>query len=385
MNNELENKNTIINFVYLNDSKKNKQSLREMDLSFMNTVLDFLKKANHHQCVQVAYYLSKYHLDLFLKSEYFFELAGVFSDPVGVFDRKAYRTSKWRFEEARKFITLLNQSLSEPEPTLKNDKRGSLMSIMDSASPTKLKSKTIKPNLRESLIFSFKTPQISIFKKISPEEFSTSLHKIYTSYFLIMQTREFQYVAKDEDSRNFVSRNKQFKFLLSNLYRKLELEIDIYCKINGLKTLSKYLDECINTLLTLGNTPLATIFMDTISRFSNCDSSYYDSILKKYADSKSQKKYTFLVKPDKLLQLCVWVYSSDKGDPNEKFEDFFKKIEQTKREIGNEKLLEALDGVPTPQDIITFSFMDLYAPIKTALYEAYGANIACLLDRCPVK
>jgi hypothetical protein len=234
----------------------------------------------------------------------------------------------------------------------------------------------------KSLGMSINTPSNSIFKNLTPVSFTNSLHKIYLSYFYLSKIREYQYVSVSED-REFSGFDRQFKVLVNNLIRKMELEIERFCEAGHLKTLTQYLVECIDNLLDVhGNPTLAEVFVLTIGRLVNCESVFYTEILDRYARIKSKSKYKFLVKPDVILVNFINVINQDKNAEGvlQDFNKNYKNLVQTKQQIAAQFF--DLNGKPTDQDIETFAFINPTVPIKIPLYNQENGQIACIKEKC---
>jgi hypothetical protein len=222
------------------------------------------------------------------------------------------------------------------------------------------------------------TPKESIFHKLKcpPIEFANSLHRIFVKLYILMKTREIQYVAADTTNRRFTEYNMYLRNLMTNLTSKLESEIELYCERDRLTLLAKHFQVVIDRLLELGNIPLVELIKMMFNRFKNCDSRFSDT-LEHYSDIKSHRLFKFLLDPFTFTRKFMDVYEADPEDRVEIFSKLYNVVHQTRIEIIKQSGGDSI--IPNLFDIVVYEYLQVNNAIP---FVSRKGEIKCLIEKC---
>jgi hypothetical protein len=222
------------------------------------------------------------------------------------------------------------------------------------------------------------TPKESIFHRLKcpPIEFANSLHRIYVKLYILMKTREIQYVAADTTNRKFTGYNMYLRNLMTNLSSKLEYEIELYCEQDCLTLLAKHFQVVIDRLLELGNIPLVEFIKIMFGRFKNCNSRFSDT-LERYRDTRSRKIFAFLLDPFTFTRKFMDVYEAAPEDRVEIFSKLYSVVHKTRIEIIKQSAGDSI--IPNIFDIVVYEYLQVNNFIP---FVSRKGDIKCLIEKC---
>ena len=306
--------------------------------------------------------LLKSHFDLYEEN---------FDDTDDVFG-KFYMNSK-NFIETLNYHSNMSFNFSQivsKKKTTEYMKSQSDLTNEKKSSPTK--------NFLKEIVGMDLTPKESIFHKLKcpPIEFANSLHRIFVKLYILMKTREIQYVAADTTNRKFTGYNMYLRNLMTNLSSKLEYEIEMYCEQDKLTLLAKHFQVVMDRLLELGNIPLVELIKMMFNRFKNCDSRFSDT-LERYRDTKSRKLFSFLLDPFTFTRKFMDVYEAEPEDRVAIFSKLYSVVHKTRIEIIKQSSSDSI--IPNLFDIVVYEYLQVNNSIP---FVSRKGEIKCLIEKC---
>lgn len=229
-------------------------------------------------------------------------------------------------------------------------------------------------NLKMSTLFE-KHPSESIFKQIKVDEFVKTCHRLYVSYYFLLETRMYQYVARRSEAR-LEGYTEEFKDYFNNFYRLMEYEIELYCKAGNFGLLVETFTQMTLKFLEIGNIPLGRVCIDLLERFKICKRKNIDEFKKSLKEIKEYTKYKYFVTPDAILR--GFIQSNESGNKIRGFTKIFNSIMETKSNILR---MEELPKRPDVDDLIVYVYLHPNEGIKQPLYTG-KTDIDCIKQKC---
>lgn len=372
--------NDIINFAFIYDDKKH--TLTELE----NKIIEQLQNTNDFNKVITFY---THHLDLFVKNQNKFQ--NVIKLKIFLDDYLKYRTT---FADIKSFIETLSLYLNLTSPSTPST--SSTPSPLTPSSVIDLSPKSSSPSsakkFRSSMaMFDTSYPSLSIFNEIEPKDFAIKCHRLYLCYYFMSEMRIYQFYTR-VDKRSPSGYVKEFYNFYSNLLRKLELEIDIFCDANKFSILVNIFITLSTYFIEVGNVPLAEMCLNLLDRFRICKPKKVKEFLESYNLElplkvnalKDHKKFTYLVTPDSISK--AFIFAHTQGDtPEKKIKSFSfiqNKIAATKAEILNNKIFLMK---PSHEDFLLFNYINPKTQILEQLYKTPKPNsleFLCIQEKC---
>lgn len=358
----------IINFAFTLDDKQ---------MPFTSIEESIIKTLVSNNAIDHTQLFYQHHLDLFISHST--QFVPQMNDPRFLLKRFA----KWQktYQTISDYFDRLgaSQSVKQPGTLARSGTVSKLSRSLTTLRRTGKSSDTLpSPPSPSSLSNLFEDiPQRSVFSQVPPTEFATVCHKLFVYYYFAMETRHLQYVSrysdKDMPSTSFAS---HFKNFTNNVYRKLELEVEIFCESGSFSTLANAFMTLTTRFLALGNTVLAKICIDLIDRFKLCKQRKLTEFKASLKDMKAYNKYPYLVSTESILRGCIQIHET--ANKLKGFSKIFDKILNTKKQIME---LEDITSDVPPHDTVVYQFLQPSKSIRVQLYTGKG-DIQCLKQRC---
>jgi hypothetical protein len=205
------------------------------------------------------------------------------------------------------------------------------------------------------------------------------------------EMRIYQFYTR-VDKRSPSGYVKEFYNFYSNLLRKLELEIDIFCNADKFSLLVNIFITLSTYFLEMGNIPLAEMSLNLLERFKICKpkkveeflSSYNIELPLKVNALKSYKKFTYLVTPDSISKAFIFAHTQGQTQESKikSFSFIQNKIATTKSEILDNKIFLMK---PSHEDFLLFNFINPKTQILEQLYKTPKPNsleFLCIQEKC---
>lgn len=358
----------IINFAYMYDDKKH--TLKELE----DKIIQQLQFSNDIVKLK-TFYLN--HLDLFVKHQNKFQK--VIRYHLFLDDYMKYRTT---FADIKTFLDslTLHYTLTSTPST------PSTPSTLSPSTPSSSISTSSKSSIKSKLIGLFEKsyPILSIFHKITPEDFSIKCHRMYLCYYFMTEMREYQFYSR-VSNRELSNYAEEFSNFYNNLYRKLEQEIDIFCEANQFSSLTDIFITLTKYFLEVGNTPLAQITINLIERFKICKHKKIQQFFESYNISnnnslKQYKQFSYLVDPGSINKAFITAQETD--NKIKTFSFIQKKMITTRDEILTKDIMSVK---PNYDDFILFNYINPKITIKEKLYTSStpgGMEYLCIENKC---
>lgn len=363
----------IINFAYSYDDKKT--PLKELEQKIIENVqhLDDIDKIK-------TFYLN--HLDLFVQNQNKFK--NVIRNKNFLDEYMKYRTA---FADIKSYIdslslySTLTSPNSVPQTPLTPNTPNTPLSVSSKSS------RASSAKSRFSSLFEKKYPSLSIFNKIDPTEFARICHKMYLSYYFLIEIREYQYYSR-VSSREVEGYAFEFSNFYDNFYRKLESEIEIFCEANEFSLLADTFIIVSKYFLEVGNTPLAQACINLMNRFQICKEHKVKQFLEAYDLSfplnalslKKYKKFTYLVDPISINR--AFITAQETENKIKTFSFIQTKMVKTKDEILANNITSFKSNY---DDFTVFNYINPKIIIKEKLYTSStpgGMEYLCIQKKC---
>ncbi len=341
----------LVNFVYVLDDKTSDLNAIEQKVVIMLAGTDDVDK---HRT------LYEHHLDLFIQNQNSFKQS--FNDA---------RMQLQKFMRQR----VLYASVDKYFNTLKMKSRDTITPVTPTSrfSPLTLFSPKSASSGKGGL-FS-KHPEGSIFANVDPVDFAATCHKMFLFYYFMMETRYYHYYSKFEKV-SMGGYAGEFKSFFNNFYRKLELEVELYCLSKQFSLLTEIIITVTQAMLELGNIPLAKICIMLLDRFKLCKEKRISQFKETVRDLKSFNKYQYLIDPDSIR--LAFVSSREVKNRTTAFTKIYTKVAATRKLI----LSEQLDVHVQEADSLVYSFLQPDVFIIHPLYAGTKSEIECIKERC---
>lgn len=220
-------------------------------------------------------------------------------------------------------------------------------------------------------------PYKSIFREVSGNNFAKVCHKLFIYSYFESEMRMFQYKAKHE-TITVKGYTGIFGAIFNNYFRRMEKEIEIYCKEEKLEMLVKILKGMITEFMSLGNTPFANITIQLLTRLENCNKEEIDEFLSK-TNVRDSNKYTFLRSADVING--AFISGSAVTNKLNSFKLIQEKMLKTKEEIIERNVISSNI---TEEDVLVYIYLQPNFIIPTPLYKTYKntLDISCIKKKC---
>ena len=221
----------------------------------------------------------------------------------------------------------------------------------------------------------------TLFGRIDPVVFARICNKMYMFCYMMLETRFFQYIARHSERNTDFGYTAKLKWLYNNMSRKLEKEVETYCKMKKLEELIRIFDVLITEFRDYGNIPLAKVIIMILRTKFDCNGKEVMEVLEKHSDLNASKKYTYLVDPSALKRAFITSYEVNVSAIN----TIYKKIADTRKEL-LESLTDIQDynKVTDDDDKQVFGYLNPYEMYDKALFKTYKEtlDIKCVREMC---
>lgn len=224
-------------------------------------------------------------------------------------------------------------------------------------------------------------PIKSIFAEIKPQRFAVLCHKLFIYGFYASEMRYFQYKAKHESISIQNSYTSMFGAIFNNYYRRMEKEIEIYCKEEKIELIIQIFKLMIKEFLSLGNMPFVNITIKLLERMGMCNKDQIEKI-KGELDMDLGKQYSYLKSADTING--AFISGSTVESKYGSFKLIQDKILKTKEEI-MEKYRVSSEILT--DDVLVYVYLQPEFLISEPLYKRYKntIDIQCIKKKCEGK
>jgi len=360
----------IINFAYLYDDKRPTTTLEDLE----DKIVEKLQDSKDINTLKLFYVN---HLDLFVKNQNKFQ--NMIKNVLFLDDYMKYRTMYADIKTFIDSITLYSELISPVNTPLLG---------IPQLTPTLLtRPHSAKMKKRLSDVFDKSYPSESIFSKIQPNDFAIKCHRMYLCYYFLSEMRQYQFYSR-VSTREIAGYAHDFSNFYNNIVRKLELEVDIFCKTGQFSSLADIFIVLSNTFLELGNLPLAQVSINIMHRFQRCKEKKIEHFMEKHGivfplrstNLNKYKKFSYLVEPDNIDK--VFFTAQELENKIKTFSFIQQKLVKTKSEILNENIFSSK---PSHEDFILSSYINPKMVIKEKLFKTTipgGMDSACIQEKC---